>query len=528
MSSAPFDAVIVGSGINSLVCAGVMAKRGKRVCVLERAPVLGGCIRTEALTVPGYLHDTLSTAHPLFVTSPGYAELKDELHANGLEYVNNATPTGVLRPDGQWLILHRQRADNIAAMNALSAGDGDAYAAAMQEVERDAETIFTLLGSELWTAATGKTLARRAWKQGARDTVGFFGDAMRPSRAWLTEHFRSELVQALLAPWVLHTGLGPESAMSSLMAKVIAFTLEGVGLPLVKGGNARTVDAFRKLVEARGGEFHVNADVVEVLHQQGRATGVRTADGRSFHGRAVVCSTTPTQLYGRLLQSAPVPEPVRQQAKAFRYGKGGMQVHLALSEAPQWADPALGQVIYLHLTDGLDGVSRAVNEAERGLLPAAGTICVCQPCAVDPSRAPKGAATLWIQLPECPSKILGDASGEIAAPPGGKWTTEIRERYADRIIDRLARHIPNLRGAIVGRHVLSPADLESLNVNLVGGDPYAGDCALDQSMFWRPLRAVKNHETPLPGLYHIGASTHPGPGLGGGSGYQVADRLARR
>ena len=91
-----FDSIIVGSGINSLVCAAVMARRGKKVCVLEREAVLGGCIRTERLTAPGYLHDTLSTAHPLFVTSPGYAELKDALHANGLTYVNSDAPTGVL------------------------------------------------------------------------------------------------------------------------------------------------------------------------------------------------------------------------------------------------------------------------------------------------------------------------------------------------------------------------------------------------------------------------------------------------
>ena len=76
--------------------------------------------------------------------------------------------------------------------------------------------------------------------------------------------------------------------------------------------------------------------------------------------------------------------------------------------------------------------------------------------------------------------------------------------------------------------MLSPADLEALNINLVGGDPYSGDCAIDQSMFWRPLRAAKNHATELAGLYHIGASTHPGPGLGGGSGYLVADQLAKR
>lgn len=523
-----YDAVIVGSGINSLVCAGILAQRGKKVCVLERASTLGGCIRTESLTAPGFIHDTLSTAHSLFVTSPGYAELKDGLHAHGLEYCNDATPTGVLMPDGRSLLLERNRAQNIAAMNALSAGDGEAYASALAGVEADAETIFTLLGSELWTLKAAKTLAKRSWSQGAHDTLGFFGGALQSSRAWLSTNFRSDLAQALLAPWVLHTGLGPDSAMSSLMTKVIAFTLEGVGLPLVKGGNARTVAAFRALIEARRGEFHVDADVVEVLHDNGHATGVATADGRRFMGRTVVCNVTPTQLYGRLLKSAPISAPIRQQAKEFRYGKAGMQIHLALSEKPDWPDAKLAEVIYLHLTGGIDDVSKAVNEAERGLLPDQGTICVCQPCAVDPSRAPDGKWIFWIQMPECPSRILGDVRNEIAVPADGKWTAEIGERYADRVIERLAAHIPNLKASIIGRHVVTPADLEAMNINLVGGDPYSGDCSIDQSMFWRPLRGMKNHCTELPGLFHIGASTHPGPGLGGGSGYLVADSIAKR
>lgn len=86
-------------------------------------------------------------------------------------------------------------------------------------------------------------------------------------------------------------------------------------------------------------------------------------------------------------------------------------------------------------------------------------------------------------------------------------------------------HLPDLDSSTVGRRVYSPADLESLNVNLVGGDPYSGACTLDQFLLWRPLGATKNHTAPVRDLYHIGASTHPGPGLGGVSGYLVARHL---
>jgi phytoene dehydrogenase-like protein len=143
---------------------------------------------------------------------------------------------------------------------------------------------------------------------------------------------------------------------------------------------------------------------------------------------------------------------------------------------------------------------------------------------IDPSRAPEGKGILWIQLQELPWHVKGDAAGEID-PGDGSWTEELRERYADRIVARLARHVPNLESSILARTVLSPADLERANVNLRHGDPYSGSLALDQNFLWRPFAARPGHATDVDRLWHIGASTHPGPGLGGGSGTLVAKAL---
>ena len=164
-----------------------------------------------------------------------------------------------------------------------------------------------------------------------------------------------------------------------------------------------------------------------------------------------------------------------------------MQIHFALSEPPRWeGDERLGQTAIVHLTPGLDGVSRAVNEAERGLLPAEATVVVGQPLTMDSSRAPDGAGLLWIQLQELPWHVKGDAAGELD-PGDGTWTEELRERYADRIQARIARHVPNLESALRKRVTLSPADLQAANVNLHQGDPYSGSLALDQNLLWRPL-----------------------------------------
>ena len=133
-----FDIVIVGSGINSLVCAAMLTRKGKRVCVLERNAVAGGCIRTEEITLPGFRHDLFSMSYPLFVMAPYYPLLKPDLEAAGVSFVSAKLPTGVVLPDGRALVFSQSREENIAAMNALAPGDGDAYRVAMEEVGRDA------------------------------------------------------------------------------------------------------------------------------------------------------------------------------------------------------------------------------------------------------------------------------------------------------------------------------------------------------------------------------------------------------
>jgi phytoene dehydrogenase-like protein len=253
---------------------------------------------------------------------------------------------------------------------------------------------------------------------------------------------------------------------------------------------------------------------------------VRTTGGDVFTARrAVVCNVTPTQLYGRLLD---LQGEVAAAGRRFRFGRSEMQIHFALSEPPRWdGDERLGRSAIVHLTPGLDGVSRAVNEAERGLLPVEATIVVGQPLTIDASRAPGGAGVLWIQLQELPWHVKGDAAGELDSGDGS-WTETLRERYADRIQQRIARHIPNLEPALRKRVVLSPADLQAANINLEHGDPYSGSLALDQNFLWRPFAQQPGHATPVRGLFHIGASTWPGPGLGGGSGTLVARQLLKR
>ncbi|MGO9358567.1 MAG: phytoene desaturase family protein [Xanthobacteraceae bacterium] len=525
------DYVIVGSGINALIAAAVLGKKGVKTLVLERNAVIGGCLRTEEITAPGFVHDVMATTLVLFRTSPAYGAIGKDLEARGFAFADTHLPTGVLRPDGSSVIYAMDRARNLATFEALAAGDGAAFAREMDALDADAPFLFALLGGSLWSFATARTVAREAWRRGLRGLAAWFGEALAPARGYLETTYQSDAIRALWAPWVLHTGLGPESAYSAEMAKVIAFAIELAGCPIAVGGARNLLAAFERLIADQGGVIRTNADVVRIVQGPGgRAAGVTLASGERITAtKGVICSTTPDQLYQTLLKDWPTPAPAEVTAglRRYRYGKGNMQMHYALSAPPRWkGDPELGKVALLHLSSGLDGVSRAANEAERGLLPAEPTICVGQPTALDPSRAPAGAAVLWLQMPETPRIVKGDAAGAIEVPADGRWTPALREAYADRIERRLAAHIENFADIKLMRRACSPADLETLNVNLVGGDPYGGFCGLDQFFIWRPFKSSVNHATHISGLYHIGASTHPGPGLGGGSGFLLASSLS--
>jgi phytoene dehydrogenase-like protein len=506
-----FDAVCIGSGINSLVAGALLARGGWRVCVLERNEWLGGAIRTAEITEPGFVHEVFASWHPLFTASAAYAELRAELDRRGVEYLHTDLPTATLYPDGDARFLTTSHKQNVETL-------GPGWERAVAEFMPNADLAFGLLGTELWSR-DGAKLGWKAFRRlGARGLVEFTGRALLSCRDWARQTFEDEKAWGVFAPWVLHTGLGPDAASSGFMAQVIGVAIELGGMPAPRGGGAKLVEALAGMIEDAGGACETAKEVERVVVERGTAVGVVAAGETIEASRAVLANVTPQALYGRLLGREV------EEAKRFRFGRGEMQIHFALSEPPRWrGDERLGRTAIVHLTPGLDGVSRAVNEAERGLLPAEATVVVGQPLAVDPSRAPEGKGMLWIQLQEIPSELRGDAAGEIDA--SGGWTEPVREAYADRIQARIAAHAPGFDATVLRRVAYSPVDIERELPNMVGGDIYAGSCALDQNLLWRPRPGLPGHKTDVNRLWHIGASTHPGPGLGAGSGTLVAKRL---
>ncbi|MDA2985415.1 MAG: NAD(P)/FAD-dependent oxidoreductase [Actinomycetota bacterium] len=523
------DLIIIGSGINGLVAGALCARAGKKVQLFERNPQLGGAIKTEEATLPGFTHELLSSWHPLFLGGPAYGQLKDELEKRGLHYKNTSAPTGVICQAGSGILftdpdLHRAEMERL--------GDSKNWDSFIEDFGGKIDLAFGVLGTDFWRPSV-ITFARTVQKRlGRRGSLTAISESLEPATSWLDRQFKSEVTKSLLAPWALHNGIGPDDAASAFITKVISLAISFGGMPIPVGGGVKLVDALAGIIRDNGGEIFTNVDISKILTEgsgrKKKVTGVRSTSGEEFSSPVVLASTTPHALYQGLLAGEEKPKDVATSVASFRYGRAAIQIHLALDGKPEWgSDRRLNDVAIVHILDGVNSLSQSVNAANRGYLPSRPTIVVGQPCVLDPSRAPEGKSILWIQLQENPQEIQGDLAGEID-PGDGSWSSEVLERYSERVIDQIAIQIPNLRSLIKAKLVLGPREIEALNINLVGGDPYSGDCRIDQYALWRPLSAATGHKTFIRGLWHIGASTHPGPGLGGGSGYLVAQRLLKR
>ena len=178
------------------------------------------------------------------------------------------------------------RAANVAAFNAIAAGDGDQYGRDVGEIERNAGLLFGLLGGGLWSYPTFKLLAGEAWRRGPRGLAAFLGEALTPARGWLESVLPvGDRRARSWAPWVLHAGLGPEDAFSGQIAKVIAFALEAAGAPIVKGGATNLLAAFEALIRERGGEIRTGADVASIVVERRPRDRRAACLGRDDHRR---------------------------------------------------------------------------------------------------------------------------------------------------------------------------------------------------------------------------------------------------
>ncbi len=522
---AAYDAILIGSGHQALVCGTYLARAGWSTLVLERAETPGGAVASAEITRPGYVHDLFATNMNLFLGSPVNAELGSELERRGLRYASSDRPFANVYPDGKAL---RVRQDVAATLTELEAHD-PADAAGWRELdalyERLSPALFSLYGSRLDTRSLARLAVAQVPGLGADGCRELARLLVSSTRELAETYLHSPEAHALLACWGMHLDFGPDVSGGAMFPFLEAFTDMRTGISIAQGGASKLIEALAGLGAEAGMELRTGADVARVSVAGSRAVGVELASGERIQARrAVIAGVTPPILHKRLLAGAPVPGALRSAAERYQFGPGTLMLHLALSRAPEWeGGEDLSRFAYVHVAPYVADLADTYAQASAGFLPAEPMLVVGQTSAIDPSRVPAGedGAVLWVQVRALPGEIRGDAANTIEARD---WPAAA-EPYADRVLAKLERYAPGIGELVLDRAVLTPADLERHDPNLAGGDSIAGSMHLRQNFLFRPSPGVADHETGVDGLLMVGAATWPGAGVNALSGYNVAHKL---
>ncbi len=521
--SARSDAIVIGAGHNGLAAAVILANAGWKVTVLERSAQPGGAVRTAEVTLPGFRHDLYATNLNIFVGGAFFAEHKDDLFRHGFGLAGAERPFASAFPAERWAGVSTDQDEMLASIRAHSAADAEAWSRLGQWFGQVAPALFGVLGAPVPSRALAEALwgQRRVVRAHWRDLARL---ALLSPRELVEEQFESPEVQTLMASWGMHLDFSPDVPGGAVFAMLETFVAAGHGMALGAGGAGCLIDALVGMLAEHGGEVITGAHAAQVLVSDGRASAVKTADGRTFEAaRAVIANTGPAALMGML--DGGVPQRYRRQAERFRYGPGTFMIHLAVDDLPDWrAGPQLRDYAYVHVAPYLGDLAVAYAQACAGILPPRPMIVVGQPTAIDPSRAPHGKHVLWLQVRAVPGTIASDGAGQI----GTRHWDEAKEPYADRVLELLEEYAPGIRGKVLGRHVISPADLQRANPNLVGGDHLGGSHHPAQHFLFRPVPGWSRYTTPVKSLYMCGAATWPGAGVGAGSGYLLGKQLTAR
>jgi len=522
-----YDALIVGGGHNGLTCAFYLAKAGYRVRVLERRGVVGGAAITEEFH-PGFRNSTASYSVSL-LNPKVIADM--ELARHGLKVV--LRPLSYFSPvdDQRYLILDRDAARSHRELSRWSPRDADRLADFHARLDSVVDLLRDILLKTPYNASasprdlmTGLGLANRVRKMGLKgqaDLLDLFG---KSAGDMLDNWFETDVLKGLMGFDAITGAYASPYTPGSAYVLVHHVFGEANG---VKGAWGHAIGGMGSITQAMaracleaGVEISTDAPVREIAIVGGRARGVVLEDGFDLAARLVVSNVNPKILFGGLVATEHLSEPFKERIASWRCGSGTFRMNVALAELPNFTClPSHGRAEHhgasMLIAPSLGYLDKAYMDARQFGWARAPAIEMHIPSVLDDSLAPPGrhVASLFCQQ-FAPS-----------LPDGTSWDDH-REATADTIIDTVTAYAPNFKGAILGRMILSPLDLER-KLALTGGDIFHGALSLDQLYSARPALGHGDYRAPIRGLYMCGSATHPGGGVTGAPGHNAAREIIR-
>ena len=522
----PVDVVIIGGGHNGLVTAAYLARAGRKVLVLERRGLVGGCAVTEEVW-PGF---RVSTA--AYLTSLMHEKVVRDLELARFGYLVAAKDPAFFSPfpDGRHMFMWQDRKKTLEEIAKFSKRDAEVYPAYEEHLERLAKVVESLL------LVTPPQFPPAGW----RDTLDYFLLAARVNKLaggqlaalvklftqsaaqFLDEWFESDELKVTLATdGVIGANGGPRSPGTAyiLMHHCMGGVSGKRGLwGFARGGMGMISEAIAASAKRWGAVVRTGAAVEKILVRGGAVRGVVLAGGEEIEAAIVVSGIDPPTTFLRLLDAKDLPPEFVSAMRRFRSEGTSLKINLALGGLPDFTalpgTPGPQHRATMHICPSIDYVERAWDDAKYGRPSERPMLELTIPTNYDPSLAPPGRHIMGIFLQYAPYTLRES-----------NWD-ELREPFADRVIGLIEEYAPNIRSLILHRQVLTPLDMER-TYGITGGNIFHGEMSLDQMFVMRPLAGSARYRAPIRGLFLCGSGTHPGGGVTGAPGHNAAREILK-
>jgi phytoene dehydrogenase-like protein len=469
MDKKEVDVIVVGSGPNGLSAAIRLQQAGVSVLLLESRDTIGGGMRTQELTLPGFYHDVCSAVHPMAIGSPFFSQLP--LSDYGLEFVH--APLAAAHPfdDGTAAFLARSLEETAQALGV----DAGAYRRLIKPV------------ADHWEAVAEDSLGPFSFPRHPLIMARFGLNALQ-SAASVSKRFSTTAARGLWAGMSAHSIQPLTNMASAAIGIVLSAVGHRHGWPIPKGGSQAIGNALAQYFISLGGKIQTGVHVSSLSQLP------------SHH--AVVFDLTPKQLL--TIAGDQFSPYYKRQLSRYRYGPGVFKVDWALSGPIPFTAPECRQAATVHLGGTFEEIALSEQRAYDGQHNAAPFVLLTQQSLFD-ERAPAGKHTAWAYC---------------HVPNGSEvdMTTIIEKQ--------IARFAPGFRDLILAKHTMNAQQMEAYNPNYVGGDINGGIIDIRQ-LYTRPALRMSPYRTSAKGIYICSSATPPGGGVHGMCGYHAANTVLR-
>lgn len=496
-----YDIIVIGGGHNGLTTATLLAKKGKKVLLVEKRPILGGIAAGEEFhpdyRTNGLLHDTSGVRKKVVESL--------QLEKYGLKLAGRRPSVVLLSKEGEGLHLTGTLEKDVEEISKFSKKDSEAYIRYRQFIEKISPFIYPLLNEvppDLVKLGVGELLAlgKKAIslrKLGKKTMLELMKVAPMSVADFLNEYFETDFLKAGLAgPAIYGSYTGPWSSYTTLNLLLS----ECCARDQVIGGPHALIRALEAAATDAGVEIRTGIAAQKILlDSAGKVKGVLFENREEETAPAVAASCTPHETFMNLLQPNEISYEVEQGITHYRSRGTTAKVNLALNEPLQFKFNSSDEIELARTGNTFDEMEKAFDSVKYRRMSDEPILDIHIPTSSNPDLAPEGHSVVSILVHYVPHHF--DAG----------WTVGEKKKLGDRVVKTLEGYTKGLKASIISQEVLSPVDLEE-RYGLTNGHIFHGEHAVDQ-LITRPVPSCARYGTPISGLYLCGSGTHPGGGI---------------